>query len=248
MRASTKVRASTGVRWSSAGLPTSGYQRDHINHSGANAGETRSARPSHPAFVCPDHVSRSGKTRLGCRRSRVDFWSLVAREFLNQRRQEALNLSIGVAQRLDSLDCVADCRVIPAVVEPADPRRAPPSDSVGQVHGNLSMERCRLSIATNPGWPQPGAHHGINPCQGDSVPTRPGGRQHIVRHLFLRIPCFESTSSSFVTHLEMGLSAAAGPNSRCCPFAETVAGHSGQYNFTSSNHRRILSLNFRSRS
>jgi single-strand DNA-binding protein len=45
-----RVRASTGVRWSSAGLPISRYRRDHINHSCVNEGETRSARPSHPAF------------------------------------------------------------------------------------------------------------------------------------------------------------------------------------------------------
>ena len=38
-----------------------------------------------------------------------------------------------------------------------------------QVHSNLPIQRCRLSITTNPRWPQPGAHHGINPCQRNSV-------------------------------------------------------------------------------
>ena len=79
----------------------------------------------------------------GCRRRRIEFCSLVGREFLNQRRQETLNLSIGIAKRLNSLDGVADCRAIPAVVERADPSGAPPYDSMCQVHGNLPMERCR---------------------------------------------------------------------------------------------------------
>src|SRR5260370_18992889 len=80
---------------------------------------------------------------------------LVGREFLNQRRQETLNVSVGIAKRLNSLDRVADCRVVPAVVELADPRGAPPSDSMRQVHGNLPMERCRLGITPNPRWPHP---------------------------------------------------------------------------------------------
>ena len=63
-------------------------------------------------------------------------------EFLNQRRQKTLNFRIGIAERLDPLDRMADCRVIPAVVEPADPRRASAS------HGWAKyMATCRLNAA-----------------------------------------------------------------------------------------------------
>jgi hypothetical protein len=83
MRPPTRVRASTGVRWSSAGLPTSRYRRDHISHSCVNAGETRSARPSHPALRLSRSVSRSAQICFGCRRRRIEFCSLVGREFLD---------------------------------------------------------------------------------------------------------------------------------------------------------------------
>src|SRR5262249_36631222 len=41
-------------------------------------------------FVCPSHVSRSAQICFGCRRRRIEFCSLVGREFLNQRRQETV--------------------------------------------------------------------------------------------------------------------------------------------------------------
>src|SRR5262245_25380597 len=75
--------------------------------------------------------------------------------------------------------------MVSAVVEPADSGGGPPSYSMGQIHGNLPIERCRLSIATNPPWPQAGAHHGINSCQGKSVAALPKD-WNVFKHFLLR--------------------------------------------------------------
>src|SRR5215831_907180 len=95
-----------------------------------------------------------------------------------------------------------------------------------QIHGYLPIERCRL------GLPRTRAGPSLTLTKEQSLPERcdcrPARDRYIFSHLLLRIPC--PCRTSFPTaHLVLRWRAVAGPNSRCCPFAETVAGQSGEY-------------------
>lgn len=52
----------------------------------------------------------------------------------------AVHLRVILPKRGHSLHCVADRGMIPPVIEPADPCRAPPSHVLGKVHCDLTIE------------------------------------------------------------------------------------------------------------
>jgi hypothetical protein len=90
-------------------------------------------------------------------------------DLANEGCEQFLYLRVGFPQDLDSLDGVADSRVVPPVIESSDPGRAPPSHVLGKVHRDLTIENGWLRAAVDARLAQLRCDHLINRSQGNAL-------------------------------------------------------------------------------
>src|SRR5260370_11450065 len=68
-----------------------------------------------------------------------------------------------------ALGFAVNCRMIPAVIEPTDPCRAPPSHMLGEVHCDLTIEDSWLRVSLDTRLTESRRDHVINRRQGNAL-------------------------------------------------------------------------------